>query len=161
MATTGLAGDIALRVARTFRAPAERVFQAWTSPEELKKWSAPGEATVGAAEVDFRVGGAYRIRMELPDGSVHVAVGEYREIDPPRRLVYTWRWDTQPEGQRDPHAAARGTRDTLVTVEFTERGGGTEVVLTHSGFETEESRAGHAQGWEGAFEKLGKLFGQH
>jgi uncharacterized protein YndB with AHSA1/START domain len=159
MATTAAAGDIALRVARTFRASTERVFQAWTAPEELKKWSAPGEAKVGAVEVDLRVGGAYRIRMEGPDGSVHVAAGEYLDIDAPRRLVYTWRWEKQPEGQKDPHAQARGTRDTVVTVEFFERPGGTEVVLTHSGFETEESRAGHGQGWDGCLEKLGKLLG--
>src|SRR3954467_14261328 len=82
-----------LEVRRLIRAPRQRVFDAWTKAEELKAWHAPGPLTVSLAEIDLRVGGAYRIHMQAPDGSEHRASGVYREIDPPRKVVYTWGWD--------------------------------------------------------------------
>jgi uncharacterized protein YndB with AHSA1/START domain len=95
------------------------------------------------AEVDLRVGGRYRIHMRGPDGTEFHASGIYREIEPPRRLVYTWTAETTPD-----------VRDSVVTVEFHARGGGTEVVLRHEGLPTEESRERHGEGWNGCLEKL-------
>jgi uncharacterized protein YndB with AHSA1/START domain len=96
------------------------------------------------AEVDLRVGGRYRIAMEGPDGAVHVVSGAYREIDPPRRLVYTWQWENSP---RFP--------ETQVTVEFRARAdGGTDLVLVHEGLPDEDSYARHAHGWDGCLAKL-------
>jgi uncharacterized protein YndB with AHSA1/START domain len=146
MATSTKTQVEALEVRRTFKAQRQRVFDAWTRPEELTKWSAPGPIVPELAEVDLRVGGKYRINMRSPDGTAHRAVGSYREVDPPRRLVYTWTWETDA----DPI-------DTLVTVEFHDRGGSTEVVLRHEGFPSAAKRDGHDAGWIGCFDKLGTL----
>ena len=133
----------ALEVRRTFRARAERVFAAWTTPEEMKRWSAPGPLTTPLAEVDLRVGGRYRIHMREPDGAEHRVRGVYREVEPPRRLVYTWAWEGDPQ-----------ETDSVVTVEFNERDGATEVVVRHEGLPTKDSRDQHEQGWSGCIAKL-------
>src|SRR3954464_7200682 len=102
----------------------ERVFDAWTDPELLRRWWAAGETwDTPLAEVDLRPGGRYRLSMHDPDsGNVHTVGGEYTEVTRPDRLVYTWAW----EGESD-------SGESLVTVEFVAAGGGTEVVLTHTG----------------------------
>src|SRR6267378_2175327 len=111
-----------LRVERSFRAPPTRVFRAWTDPVQLACWADP-EPGDAVPEVDLRIGGRYEIAMRRPDGVVHRVVGTYREIDPPRRLVYTWRWATIP-----------AFPETVVTVEFRARAdGGTDLVLVHEG----------------------------
>jgi uncharacterized protein YndB with AHSA1/START domain len=94
-------------------------------------------------EVDLRVGGRYRIHMREPEGKEHRVVGVYREVDPPRRLVYTWTWETDPI-----------VTDSIVTVEFNERGGSTEVVLRHEKLPTVEKRDGHNAGWVVCLEQL-------
>ena len=132
-----------LEVRRTIRAPRERVFHAWTTPEELSAWHAPGPLTVSLAEIDLRPGGAYRIHMRTPDGIEHRVTGVYREVDPPNKVVYTWAW----EGE---HVV----KDSVVTVEFLARGDATEVVLTHSGIADEAERANHTQGWTAILDKL-------
>jgi uncharacterized protein YndB with AHSA1/START domain len=136
-----------LRLTRLFRAPREKVFQAWTDPESLKQWWGPPGYVTPSAEIDLRAGGGYRLGMrKLPDGAMFYLTGIYREIRPPERLVYTWRWEHQP---------ALG--DTLVTVEFHARAGGTEVVLTHEGFPTAEARQGHDKGWNGSLDRLQEM----
>jgi uncharacterized protein YndB with AHSA1/START domain len=111
----------------------------------LIQWSAPGDDFKTAADVDLRVGGKYRIQMNHPSGSIHTAVGEYHEVTPPERLVYTWAWE---DGF---------VEDTLVTVEFLDRGGATEVILTHERFPNAEARDKHNQGWTGCLGRLEKL----
>ena len=81
--------------------------------------------------------------MREPNGSEHRVFGVYREVDPPRRLVYTWSWENDPE-----------IVESVVTVEFHERGNATEVVLRHEGFPTKESRDRHETGWGGCLKKL-------
>jgi glutathione S-transferase len=132
-----------VEVRRTIRASRQRVFDAWTQAEELKRWHAPGPMTVARAEIDLRVGGAFRIHMVAPTGEEHRVVGTYREVDPPRHLQYTWKWET-------------GTDATVstVTIDFVERGGETEVVLKHDGLSREEARTSHLQGWTAIMDKL-------
>jgi glutathione S-transferase len=144
MSTTAKEGtDTILEVRRVIRAPRERVFQAWTTPADVKRWSAPGPIEVVLSEIDLRVGGKYRLEMREPDGKPHDAYGEYREVDPPKRVVYTWNWVQEPD-----------VRDTVVTVEFHDLGAGTtEVVLRHTGL-TAKQAASHAQGWTSILEKL-------
>jgi len=103
-----------VRIVDVFDAPREVVFAAWTEPERLKQWWGPGFFETVFAEVDLRPGGRYELLLE--PGSMRL-VGEFREVTPPRRLVYTWRW---VEGVPD-------TRESLVTVEFREDGARTEV----------------------------------
>jgi len=135
-----------LQVRRTFQAPRAKVFQAWTEAQALKRWSAPGDFITPLADVDLRVGGRYRIHMQAPDGTLHKVTGTYRVVDPPKKLVYTWFWETKAEDG-----------ETLVTVEFHERGRGTEVVLTHELFPNDEARKSHEMGWTACFEKLATL----
>lgn len=132
---------------RHFQAPPAAVFDAWTSPEKLKQWSSPGGYTNPVAEVDLRIGGAYRIDMLAPNGVVHRVVGVYREIDRPRRLSYSWRWQTNPD---------RG--EMLIALDFIPTAEGTELVLTHSQLNSEDSRASHERGWIGCLAKLEAMF---
>lgn len=136
-----------LEIRRTLAAPRERVFNAWTRAEELRKWFAPGPLTTAVAESDLRVGGRYRITMRAPDGKEHTVSGVYQIIDPPKRLVYTWKWDDKPSAG-----------ESTVTVEFNEQGRSTEVVLRHAGLPNEKEVAEHTHGWNGCLEKLEKMF---
>ena len=143
---------ISLRLQRPFLAPRETVFRAWTEPEALRRWFRVAEGySTPIAEVDLRVGGRYRLGMRPPDGSpVLIVGGIYREISPPEKLVFTWRWET----------AEAGEPETIVTVEFVEHGGNTEVVLRHEGFTNEAQREQHAQGWQGCLEGLAQALHQ-
>ncbi|UCC83339.1 MAG: SRPBCC domain-containing protein [Gemmatimonadota bacterium] len=134
-----------LRVSRVIKASPEEVFAAWTQPEHLKRWSCPEGMEVGDAQVDLTVGGRYLIRMESPQGKVHTAVGVYREIERPSRLVYTWDWEEESIGE------------TIVTVEFNDLDGSTEVVLTHELFPNAEAKVGHEEGWTSCLGRLEKL----
>ena len=137
--------DHSVRIARLVPASVEDAFAAWTRPELVARWFAPGEATVGAADLDVRVGGAWRVRMDGPEGTTYVCEGRYREIDPPRRLVFTWDW---AEGEH------RMDRDTVVTVTFEEADGGTRVVVLHEGLPSPEQAEGHTVGWTMALDQL-------
>jgi uncharacterized protein YndB with AHSA1/START domain len=138
--TTGT--PTALRLERTFAAAPERVFDAWTNPEVLRRWwAAAPDGDTPVAEVDLRVGGSYRLQMRGPQGEFTVS-GRFEEITPPHRLVYTWAWEEMPP------------MDTLVTVEFHGEGDGTRVVLTHTGLPGEESRAQHEHGWHAVLDSL-------
>ena len=86
--------DATLIIKRMLNAPPERVFQAWTSPEHIQQWMRPEPGMiVPLATMDLRVGGKFRIQMKNPDGEYFTAVGEFREVKVPERLVYTWDWE--------------------------------------------------------------------
>jgi len=139
--------ETTLHLKRTFAAPREKVFRAWTEPEELKKWWGPEGYSTPTAEVDLRAGGTYRLgMMKLPKGDVFYLVGTYREVRPPEKLVYTWRWESQAD-----------LGETLVTVEFRDRGNATEVILTHELFPTEKARQDHDKGWNSCLDRLAKV----
>lgn len=149
MATTtkkGERADTTLEVRRTIPAPRERVFDAWTQAKELNRWSAPPPMTP-SAEVDLRVGGRYRVVMRGPDGVDRRVGGVYRTIERPSKLVYTWKWEESP------------MPDSVVTVEFLDRGKATEVVLRHEGLSDVESRARHEHGWNGCLDNLVAIMG--
>jgi uncharacterized protein YndB with AHSA1/START domain len=134
-----------VRVVQRFDAPRERVFTAWTDPTELVQWWGPGAFRTASATVDLRPGGRYRIVMEPPGGGEPLILGgRYREVVPPRRLVYTWRWE-----QGVPDA-----RESLVTMEFRDLGGQTEVVLVHDNFLGPGPVEGYRMGWESGLQKL-------
>lgn len=143
MASEATAPTHSVTITRLVQAAPERVFAAWTTPEALRQWSAPGDRTNPVVEVDLRVGGRYRIHMAAPDGTTSKVTGTYREIAPPHRLVYTWFWETNP---------ALG--EMLVTVEFHARGDATEIVLIHSQVTSVEAANNHRSGWLGALPKL-------
>jgi uncharacterized protein YndB with AHSA1/START domain len=134
------AANHSLRVSRTIRADPDTLFRAWTDPRELMHWwrqEGDGWAFAGAS-IDLRVGGRYRLGMTGPDGKTHVAVGIYREIQRPVRLVFTWNWE-------DP---TNRVGDTLVSVDFKDAGDNqTEVVVTHERFADAGRMGRHEQGW--------------
>lgn len=135
----------AVRLERFVPAPPEKVFAAWTRPDLLARWYAPAPASVGAAEVDLRVGGAWRIRMDAPEGRVYTAHGVYRAIDAPRRLVFTFDWAEEEN---------RMGVETVVTVDFQAVDGGTRVALAHEGLPGTEAAEGHASGWTACLDRL-------
>jgi uncharacterized protein YndB with AHSA1/START domain len=141
-----MAAAVALVVRRTIRASAERVFEAWTRPELLRAWWGPRPVTCSAAEVDLRVGGRYRIVNALPDGNSLAIVGEFRVVEAPRRLVYTWRMGEASQ------------ETSLVTVRFEARGAATEVVVVHEEIPSEPVRDSHEKGWDGCLDGLERLF---
>jgi uncharacterized protein YndB with AHSA1/START domain len=138
-----------IRITRLIDALPEDVFRAWTDPEQLRKWWGPGAFTCPEAEVDLRPGGRYRLAMQPESGEPFVVAGTYREVEPPARLLYTWRWETGP--------AADGS-ESLVQVEFNPRGEQTELVLTHTNFPASHGPAPYRMGWEGGLDKLEALF---
>ncbi len=138
----------AVRLTRTINADRERVFRTWTDPAEMKRWAAPEGYEIPNVEVDLRVGGSYRIRMVNPEGQTYNVVGVYHEITSPTKLVYTWQWQ-EPE---------HDVGETLVTVEFKDVGGATEIVLVHERMPNEEARNGHEQGWTSCLNRFEGLF---
>jgi len=136
------AGKLRLIVRRTIKASAERLFQAWTEPEQLVKWWGPPPARCPHAEIDLREGGQYRIANVFPDGSTIWICGEFERISPPRILVFTWRL----EGSED--------KDERVSVRFQGRGKTTDIIVTHERISTAEAKQRHEQGWNGCLDGL-------
>ena len=138
-----MTADRTLRIERTYRAPAQAVFDAWTSEEVLRRWFHAGEDwETPEATVDLRLGGEVRVVMFNPhDGAEIGGGGVYTEIDPPRRLAFTWLWD------------GNSTR-TLIEIDFEEASGVTTVRFTHSGLWDEEAVRSHREGWTNAFDNL-------
>jgi uncharacterized protein YndB with AHSA1/START domain len=133
------------RLQQRFNAPRDRVFQAWTDPEVLKRWWCPDGWVPAEMQIDLRAGGAYRIGMQRLAGGAAVYVdGVFLDVRVPERLVYTWRWKN----------AFKGMPETCVTVEFLERGGQTEVHLAHANLPEIPICLSHRQGWIAAFGRI-------
>jgi uncharacterized protein YndB with AHSA1/START domain len=141
-----------VRIERTYDATPEAVFDAWTNPEVLRRWWKLSEAdSVEVTDVDLRVGGGYRLSMRDADGEAHTVSGQYREVERPRRLVYSWIWEgTGPTAGHE----------SLVAVTFDGEGEGdaarTTVVIEHSNFMNVASREAHGRGWNGALDSLAR-----
>lgn len=129
---------------RHFNAAPERVFAAFTDKELMQSWYGPENMTVPHCEVDPRVGGAYRIELHGPAGNVSIVAGVFKEIEAPRKLVFTWGW---------LNGAGRNP-ETVVALTLTPRDGGTDLELVQTGFLQEEFRLGHEDGWTSAFKAL-------
>jgi glutathione S-transferase len=136
-----------LQLSREIRAPRERVFDAFVTEAAMRQWMCPRGMTIPALEVDARVGGGFRITMRARNGEQFTAAAAYREIARPERLVYTWQW----VGEGMPNM------ETLITVTFAERGGTTEVRMTHTGFPDQALADSHQDGWGSCFNRLADL----
>lgn len=133
--------DLILRLTQFVSASVERVFDAWLDPLLLEEFMRTGPTqTVGRVETDPRVGGRYMIEMVTENGAIPHH-GEYRELDRPNRLAFTW---------NSPHASP----DSLVTLTFRAVPGGTEVTLEHDRFPSEQERGGHERGWTAILDRL-------
>lgn len=146
-----MSNQITLVVRRTIQAPAQRIFDAWTRPEQLVKWWGPRPVTCVEAEVELRVGGTYRIANLLPDGSVLWISGKFEVVEAPRRLVYTWR--TEQENEPEPHWSR-----VTVRFELQASSGSTEVIVLHEHIDSEARRDGHERGWLGCLDGLASFF---
>jgi len=110
---------VTLIARRTVRAPVERVFEIWTRADELMRWWGPRGVECVGAEVELRVGGSYRLGNRFPDGRVVWIVGAFEAVEPPNKLIYSWRLEPGPE------------RFERVTVRFEPRDAATEVIVIH------------------------------
>jgi uncharacterized protein YndB with AHSA1/START domain len=126
-----------LELSRTLAYPAERVWQAFTDPAALAAWFWPVRAAT-TVEIDLRVGGRYRI---AGPGFGMAVSGRYRAIEPPHRLVFTWRWDGEPA-------------ETLVTLELVAEPGATRLTVRHEAFGGDAERDEHTKGWSDCLDRL-------
>lgn len=146
--TDGQQPEATLRIERTFDAPRDLVFEAWTDPRHLARWWGPEGLTTPTCEIDLRPGGAWRTCMLNADQVEHWVQGRYQLIDPPEKLIFNWAWE---EDGIPGH-------QTTVTIEFHDRGDQTDLVLLQEGFESEESCDMHRQGWSSSLNCLDLIF---
>jgi uncharacterized protein YndB with AHSA1/START domain len=138
-----------VRIERTFDAPAEDVFDAWTSTEVIRRWFKPAKDwQEPSAEVDLRPGGAIRVVMRGPDGTEVGAGGEYTLIDRPHRLEFTWTFDDDPSNQQ------------MIELEFTEQDGATTVLFVNSNISHEKKRDEQYGGWQTCFDNMERVLTQ-
>ena len=137
-------GGLTLYLRRRLLAPPAAVFDACTDAQQLAEWWGPHGFTAPGVDLDLPVGGSYRIAMQPPDGALFHLSGEFREIDPRARLVYSFRWENP-----DPE-----DRETVVTVSLRDLGESTEFGLVQTGFAIERRRALHEAGWTDSLDRL-------
>ena len=135
----------ALTLHRKFPVAPEKVWRAWTDPQALKRWFGPAgeQEPVSVADVDLRPGGRFRLVFGGPEGNEHEAAGVYREVQPHRKLAFTWCWPrTTPD------------RISQITILLRPEGGGTDMEFRHEQFYDQAARDGHQRGWSETFIKL-------
>ena len=128
---------------RRLKAAPEKVYEAWTQPEQMTQWwGVAGGPKPPVAETDLRVGGRFRVQFWDPKNEHHSVSGLYREVVPNRKLSFSWAWQTTPE------------RESLVTIELNPVTDGTMLTLTHEQFFDEQARDDHGRGWNVALDRL-------
>ena len=135
--------DDELLITREFDAPASLLFMLWSDPVHFKNWMGPEGFDCPEAEIDFRVGGAYRGVISKGEDLSGFS-GIYREIEPPTRLVFTWQWDGGPSKDVE----------SLITITFREHGDRTTMLFHQARFVNVERRDSHVGGWNSLFNKL-------
>ncbi|WP_440771650.1 SRPBCC family protein [Natronorubrum sp. DTA28] len=139
-----------MTIRRTFDAPRERVFEAWTDPEQVAQWWGPKGFTVPRCEMDVRPGGSFSIDMEGPDGTIYPDEGVFHEVDEPERLVVTSRAFEDDDGEFQ--------LEVRQTVTFADRDGRTELTLKAEVLtatpEVAEALGGMELGWSQSLDKL-------
>lgn len=137
-----------LTLVRRIAARPSIVFDALTTQDGIRAWWGPDDGPVLIAETDVRVGGRFRVRFRMLDGSEHECSGEYLEVARPTRLAMTWRWAGGVEDPGESHLA----------FDLRPVGDATELTLTHSRLHDESTRHSHEDGWTGALAKLVRRF---
>jgi len=142
---SGQPADRELVVTRILDAPRERVFQAWTEPEQVARWWGPQGFTTTSYDMDVRPGGVFRLSMRSPEGTDHRKIGTYREIVAPERLVFSFAW--ADEDGNPGH-------ETIVTVSFADLDAKTRLTLHQAIFASVEARDDHQRGWTSCLERF-------
>jgi uncharacterized protein YndB with AHSA1/START domain len=140
----GLPTELTLDISRVVSAPLSAVFGAFTAADELAEWWGPKGFRTLSLRFDPRVGESYRIEMQPPEGEAFYLTGEFREVDPPARLAFTFMYEDP-----DPDDV-----ENLVELSFRDLGDSTEVVLRQGPFKTEARRELHRNGWTDSFDRL-------
>ena len=139
--------QLTLELARVLPAAPRVVFGVFTDPSELARWWGPDGFTTPSVDFEPRVGATYRIEMVPPEGDPFHLTGEFRDVEPPARLAFTFVWENP-----DPDDV-----ETLAALSFRDLGESTDVELTQGTFKTEARRALHRDGWTDSFNKLATL----
>ena len=147
--TTKTAEKTSLEIKRFIGAPRDRVYAAWTDPVQLKEWWGPKHARTLKIVADTRIGGKYRWDLVNQEGEKMSVFGEYRELVPGKRVVFTWKWDDDETWKNC---------NSIVSVDFFDRDDGTELTLKHEQLPSEESRDRHNQGWNSVLDRLEQYF---
>ncbi len=134
-----------LTLVRQIKARPSIVYQAFTRPEQMMRWWGPDAGPVLIAEADVRVGGRFRVRFRMLDGSEQESSGEYLEVIPDERLVFSWRWVSSAE------------HESRVTVDIRPTAEGAELTFTHAQLPSEAAVISHREGWTGSLDKLERL----
>jgi uncharacterized protein YndB with AHSA1/START domain len=140
-------GELTLEMTRVIPAAPTVVFRSFSDPSTLARWWGPDGFAVPSLEFNPRVGGTYRIEMQPPEGDAFHLTGEFREVEPPDRLAFTFVWE-EPDVD---------DVETLVELSFRDLGRSTEIGLTQGAFKTEARRTLHRDGWRESFGKLEQL----
>jgi uncharacterized protein YndB with AHSA1/START domain len=142
-----MASKPSLTLKRQLKAPPEKVYEAWTQPEQMIRWwGVTPQPKTPIAETDLRVGGRFRVQFWSPNGEQHSVSGVYREVVPNRKLVFTWAWQSTPE------------RESQVTIDIKPANDGSLLTLMHEQFFDEKARDDHGVGWNHALDTLESLF---
>jgi uncharacterized protein YndB with AHSA1/START domain len=137
-----------LTLVRRIAARPTLVFGALTEPGGIAQWWGPDAGPVILAESEPRVGGRFRVRFRMLDGSEHESSGEYLEVDPPERLAMSWRWLTGGDDDGE----------SRVEISLRPIAIGTELTFTHARLGSDRARDSHREGWSGALDKLEAMF---
>lgn len=141
-----MASKPSLTLKRRLKAPPEKVYEAWTKPEQMIRWWGKSTCRDPIAETDVKVGGRFRVQFWGEGGEHHSVSGVYREIEPNRRLVFSWAWQSTPE------------RESLVTIGLKPDGDGTILTLQHEQFFDQKACDDHGVGWNAALDNLERIF---
>jgi uncharacterized protein YndB with AHSA1/START domain len=147
--TTKAGDNTSLEIRRFINAPRTRVYEAWTDPAQLKEWWGPEGVRTRSFVADARPGGKYQWDLLNQEGEEMMVRGEYRELVPDRKIVFTWQWDDDDVWKN---------RTSVVTIELFDRGAGTELRLIHEQLPSEASRDRHNQGWNSVLDRLQEFF---
>ena len=131
---------------RRLKAAPEKVYEAWTQPEQMTRWWGVHDSPKPTiAETDLRVGGRFRVQYWGANDEHHSVSGTYREVVPNRKLSFSWAWQSTPE------------RESMVTIELNPVTDGTMLTLTHEQFFNEKARDDHGRGWNASLDRLEAL----
>jgi len=140
-----MASKPSLVLKRRLKAPPEKVYKAWTHPDQMTLWwGNPHHSKKPIAKTDLRVGGRFHVQFWGQDDQHHSVSGVYREVVPNRKLVFSWAWQSTPE------------RESQVTIDLNPVAEGTMLTLTHEQFYDQKACDDHRVGWERALDNLEK-----
>lgn len=137
--------DRSVRITRRFKAPPALVFKMFADPVHLARWFGPEGHDVADCVVEPRIGGRFYAELKGPSGAHHHIQGVFKEVQPDRRVAFTWNWLGEDGKPRHPDT------DTLVTIDLAAKGEETELVLTHIGFQNDDQQSKHNAGWNSCF----------